>query len=82
MQPDGMTQAGTTPPLPAIEPAQATDVIVGFIRSQMEQAGFERLVIGLSGGVDSAAVAYLCARAIGPENVLAIRMPYRTSSDA
>jgi NAD+ synthase len=68
-------------PLPAIEPAQATDVIVGFIRSQMEQAGFERLVIGLSGGVDSGAVAYLAARAVGPENLLAIRMPYRTSSE-
>lgn len=67
-------------PLPAIEPAQAVEVIVGFVRSQMEQAGFERIVIGLSGGVDSATVAYLCARAIGPENLLAIRMPYRTSS--
>jgi NAD+ synthase len=70
------------PPLPAIEPAQATDVIVGFIRAQMEQAGFERIVIGLSGGVDSAAVAYLCARAVGPANLLAVRMPYRTSSEA
>lgn len=69
-------------PLPTIEPAQATDVIVGFIRAQMEQAGFERIVIGLSGGVDSAVVAYLCARAIGPDNLLAVRMPYRTSSEA
>ena len=70
------------PPLPALEPAQAIEVIVGFIRSQMRQAGFERLVVGLSGGVDSAAVAYLAARAIGAENLLAVRMPYRTSSDA
>lgn len=69
-------------PLPAIEPAQAVEVITGFIRSQMEQTGFERLVIGLSGGVDSATVAYLAARAIGPENLLAVRMPYRTSSEA
>jgi len=69
-------------PLPAIESAQAVAVIVGFIRSQLEQAGFSRLVLGLSGGVDSAAVAYLCAAAIGAENVLAIRMPYRTSSEA
>jgi NAD+ synthase len=68
-------------PLPAIEPAQATDVIVAFIRSQMEQAGFERLVIGLSGGVDSGTVAYLAARAVGPENLLAIRTPFRTSSE-
>jgi NAD+ synthase len=70
------------PPLPALEPAQAIEVIVGFIRSQMRQAGFERLVIGLSGGVDSAAVAYLAARAIGAESLLAVRMPYRTSSEA
>lgn len=69
-------------PLPAIEPAQAVEVIVQFIRSQMEQTGFSRLVIGLSGGVDSSAVAYLAARAVGAENLLAIRMPYRTSSPA
>jgi NAD+ synthase len=68
--------------LPAIEPEQAVGVITGFIRGQLEQTGFGRVVLGLSGGVDSAAVAYLCARSIGPENVLAIRMPYRTSSEA
>ena len=70
------------PPLPAIEPTQAIEVIVGFIRSQMAQTGFSRLVVGLSGGVDSATVAFLAARAIGPDNLLAVRMPYRTSSEA
>jgi NAD+ synthase len=69
-------------PLPQIEPAQAVEVIIGFIREQMRQAGFERLVVGLSGGVDSATVAFLAARAIGAENLLAVRMPYRTSSEA
>ncbi len=69
-------------PLPAIEPKQAVEVITAFIRSQMQQTGFTRLVVGLSGGVDSAAVAYLAARAIGADNLLAIRMPYRTSSEA
>jgi NAD+ synthase len=68
------------PPLPAIEPVQAVRVIVGFIRGQLEQTGFRRCVVGLSGGVDSATVAFLVARAIGPDNVLAVRMPYRTSS--
>ncbi len=67
-------------PLPQIDPAVTSDVIVGFIRSQLAQTGFERLVVGLSGGVDSATVAYLAARAIGPGNLLAVRMPYRTSS--
>jgi NAD+ synthase len=68
-------------PLPAIEPGHAIEVIVGFIRSQMAQTGFSRLVVGLSGGVDSATVAYLAARAIGPDDLLAVRMPYRTSSE-
>jgi NAD+ synthase len=69
-------------PLPQIEPPQAVDVIVGFIRAQMAQTGFERIVLGLSGGVDSATVAFLCARAIGPDSLLAVRMPYRSSSGA
>ena len=69
-------------PLPQIDPARAIEVIVAFIRDQMAQAGFERLVIGLSGGVDSGTVAFLAARAMGAENLLAVRMPYRTSSTA
>jgi NAD+ synthase len=73
---------GDRSPLPAIEPAQAVEVIIGFIRSQMRQTGFERIVLGLSGGVDSATVAFLCVRAIGADNVLAVRMPYRSSSEA
>ena len=39
-----------------------------------------RAVVALSGGLDSAVVAFLCARAFGPQNVHAFRMPYRTSS--
>ena len=68
--------------LPRIDTAQTIEVIVGFIRAQLAQTGFERLVIGLSGGVDSATVAYLCARAVPPDRLLAVRMPYRTSSEA
>jgi NAD+ synthase len=67
-------------PLPAIDAAQAVEVIGGFIRAQLAQTGFERLVVGLSGGVDSATTAFLAARAVGPDNLLAVRMPYRTSS--
>jgi NAD+ synthase len=67
-------------PLPLIDPAVTADLIVAFIRSQLEQTGFERLVLGLSGGIDSATVAYLAARAVGPDNLLAVRMPYRSSA--
>jgi NAD+ synthase len=67
-------------PLPAIDAQLAIGVITGFIRSQLEQTGFSRLVVGLSGGVDSATVAYLAARTIGPDNLLGVRMPYRSSS--
>lgn len=69
-------------PLPEINAAQAVDVIVGFIRGQMEQTGFEHIVVGLSGGVDSATVAFLCARAVGPGNLLGVRMPFSSSSPA
>jgi NAD+ synthase len=58
----------------------ARRVIGGFIRGQLKQAGFERAVLGLSGGIDSALVAYLVAEAIGPERLLCVMMPYRTSS--
>lgn len=67
-------------PLPQIDPDSALEVIIGFIRSQLEQTGFTRLVVGLSGGVDSATVAFLAARAIGADNLLAVRLPYASSS--
>jgi len=66
--------------LPEIDAEQTAGLIVAFIRSQLEQTGFRRVVMGLSGGVDSATVAFLCARAVGPEQLLGVRMPYRTSS--
>lgn len=68
------------PPELAIETGVARRIIVDFIRSQLQQAGFERLVLGLSGGIDSALVAYLAAEAVGPERLLCLLMPYRTSS--
>ena len=55
--------------------------LVEFLRDELtRRRGFEKAVIGLSGGVDSALVAYLAAEALGPANVTAVRMPYRTSS--
>ena len=54
--------------------------LVQFIRDEMARRGFTKAVIGLSGGVDSAVTTYLAARALGPQNVLAVRMPYQSSS--
>jgi NAD+ synthase len=57
-------------------------ILTRFIRNEITRAGFSRAVLGLSGGIDSSVVCYLAARALGPENVLAITMPYKTSSEA
>jgi NAD+ synthase len=64
----------------AIDTDVARRVIAEFIRGQLRQAGFERAVLGLSGGIDSALVAYLTAEAIGADRLLCVLMPYRTSS--
>ena len=55
-------------------------ILTSFIANEVRKVGVERVVVGLSGGVDSAVSAMLAAEALGPENVLAIEMPYRTSS--
>jgi NAD+ synthase len=70
------------PPELAIDTRIARRIIGEFIRAQLRQAGFERALLGLSGGIDSALVAYLAAEAIGPERLLCVLMPYRTSSPA
>jgi NAD+ synthase len=57
------------------------DILVRFIRSEVHRVGFRKGVFGLSGGIDSTLSAYLAARALGPENVCGIRMPYSTSSE-
>jgi len=58
----------------------ARKILTGFIKSEVTRVGFRRAVIGLSGGIDSALSCALAAQALGPENVLAVRMPYKTSS--
>ena len=54
-------------------------ILVGFIREEVLKVGLNKAVLGLSGGIDSALVAHLAAEALGPENVHACIMPYRTS---
>ncbi len=51
------------------------------LRDYVGKCGFKSVVLGLSGGIDSAIVATLAADAIGPRNVLAVAMPSRYSSD-
>jgi NAD+ synthase len=58
----------------------AKRMLVGFIADEIAKTGMKRAIIGLSCGIDSALSAYLSAEALGAENVLAVRMPYRTSS--
>jgi len=65
-----------------INPDLATEIISGFIHSETTRAGFSKAIIGVSGGIDSALSCFLAARALGGENVLAVRMPYKTSSQA
>ncbi|WP_405350612.1 NAD+ synthase [Fusobacterium animalis] len=54
--------------------------LVEFLRENFKKAGFSKAVLGLSGGIDSALVAYLLRDALGKENVLAIMMPYKSSN--
>lgn len=65
----------------AINAPLVADWLTKFLRDEIvRRRGIERVVLGLSGGVDSAVVAYLAARALGPQNVWAFRMPYKISS--
>ncbi|HRF99408.1 MAG TPA: NAD+ synthase, partial [Aggregatilineales bacterium] len=60
----------------------AEKILTGFIADQIQKVNAKGAVLGLSGGIDSALSAYLSAKALGAENVLAVRMPYKTSSQA
>ncbi|MCX5768013.1 MAG: NAD+ synthase [Gemmatimonadetes bacterium] len=75
----GDRSRGTPPPLD-IDATLVEGWLTAFLRDEFARRGFTKAVVGLSGGVDSAVVAALAARALGPKNVVAIRMPYRTSS--
>ena len=55
-------------------------MLVQFIKDEVTNTGLAKAVVGLSGGIDSAVAAYLAAEALGKKNVLAVMMPYKTSS--
>ncbi len=75
-----METAGRHTPDLSLNTDLVTKLLSDFIRDQTHNAGFERAVLGLSGGIDSTVSAYLAAKALGPANVLGVLMPYRTSS--
>lgn len=68
------------PPPLEIDPELTASWLISFLREEFERRGFQKAVVGLSGGVDSAVTSYLAAAALGKENVVAIRMPYKTSN--
>ena len=67
-------------PRPEINAPLVHKLLVAFIRNEFHKVGVKRAVVGISGGVDSSLSALLGAHALGPENVLGIMMPYKTSS--
>jgi NAD+ synthase len=63
-----------------MDTALVRKILVEFLRQEIGKVGFSRAVVNLSGGIDSALSCYLAVEALGAQNVLAIRLPYRTSS--
>jgi NAD+ synthetase len=72
--------ASSGPPPLEIDAGLVEGWLVRFLKDELARRGFERVVVGVSGGVDSAVTAFLAARALGAKNVVGVRMPYRTSS--
>jgi len=65
----------------ALDPELTRKWLVSFLRDEVvKRRGFKKGIVGLSGGVDSALTAFLAAEALGKENVIGVRMPYRDSS--
>jgi len=65
----------------AIDPELTRKWLVSFLKDEVvRRRGFKKGLVGLSGGVDSALTAFLAAAALGKDNVIGVRMPYRTSS--
>src|SRR5579884_2616379 len=74
-------QTGRFTAPPHINAKITAEWLVAFLQDEiLIRRAIHCAVVGLSGGVDSAVTAFLCARALGPESVYAIRMPYQTSS--
>jgi NAD+ synthase len=64
----------------SIDTSLVRKILTEFIRSEITRVGYSRAVVNLSGGIDSAVSVALAVEALGPQNVLAVRLPYKTSS--
>jgi NAD+ synthase len=64
----------------AINCPEVLQVLSAFIRTEVNKTGFNKVVLGLSGGIDSSLSAALAVKALGAENVLGVMMPYRSSN--
>ncbi len=67
-------------PLLELDDRLAVQILTLFLREEVRKTGLGRVVLGLSGGIDSALVLYLAVQALGPKNVLAVTLPYKQSS--
>ena len=74
-----LPEQSTAPPL-ELDTCLVEEWLVHFLREEVHGRGFQKGIVGISGGVDSAVTTYLAARALGRENVIGLRLPYRTSS--
>ncbi len=63
-----------------IDCEKTVDILTDYIKSELAKTGLKRLVLGISGGVDSALVVYLSVKAIGADNVVGVIMPYKSSN--
>jgi NAD+ synthase len=64
----------------ALDVAATSKILEGFVKTEVERTGLHRVVLGLSGGIDSALAAFIAVRALGPSGVVGVLMPYKTSS--
>lgn len=65
-----------------LDAAATTRILTGFIATELRRTGRDKLVLGLSGGIDSSLAAFLAVAAVGREAVVGLRLPYRTSAPA
>lgn len=73
---------GASPAALEVDASLVTEILTGFVREEVRKVGFERGVVGLSGGINSAVTLALVCRGLDPENAIPVIMPYRASSPA